>query len=298
MSGPREWFQRIMRAGAIWSEARASTLGAALAYFMVFSIAPLLLLLLALAGLIYGPEDARGRLAGELENTLGPDASTAVQDILRNMDASGATSVSLGVGAVLLLFGASGVFAELQRALNAIWGVKPKPGFVGGVVGFLRGRFLSLGMVFGTCFLILAGLVLATSLTFVASHIRPPSDAVWSVKALSVAGSFSAVMLLFSLIYRYLPDAEVRWGDAVAGAVLTTTLYLVVRELLSLYFSRTKVATVYGAAGSLVVVLLWVYYSAQIFLFGAALCRARAERTGRGVVPEPHAVLRDDVREA
>jgi membrane protein len=283
----------LSRAYAVQDQAHATTLGASLAYYAAFSLSPLLLLLLGLAAIVFGQEAAQGQLAGELTNLLGPTVASAAEEVIHQADRTPASGpVALAVSIVMLLFGASGVFAELQTALNAIWGVEPSPTL--GWWGIVRIRFLSFITVLGTCFLLLASLVVTAVLNGLAHWWTPASAAggtfwttVWP--AVNTLMSLGVITLLFALIYKYLPDALVEWRDVWLGASVTALLFLLGRYLLAVYLVRAVPTSGYGAAGSLVVVLLWVYYTSQIFLFGAAFTRVHAELAGREVRPAPHA---------
>jgi membrane protein len=203
----------------------------------------------------------------------------AVQDVIEHANRPGAGVAGLVVGLVVLLFGASGVFNQLQTALNAIWKVKPKPGR--GVWTVVGERFLSFTMVLGTIFLLLVSLVVSSALATLSRSLQPPVLSqllLW--QGLNLLVSLAVVCALFTLLLKFLPDAKVAWTDAFLGAALTTVLFTTGKELLGLYIGKSGVASAYGAAGSLAVLLLWVYYSAQIFLFGAAFTRVYAEHCG------------------
>ncbi|HJQ83928.1 MAG TPA: YihY/virulence factor BrkB family protein [Candidatus Binatia bacterium] len=272
-----------------WSEDKAPRLGAALAYYTVFSIAPLLLIVIAIAGMVFGPEAARGQIVAQLETLIGPDAARAVQEMLANAQRPSAGIVATVVGVVTLLLGASGVFGQLQDALNTVWEVEPKPGR--GIMGIVRDRFLSLTMVLGTGFLLLVSLVLSAVVASAGEVLRglgPGLEAVGHVVELVI--SFGVVTLLFAGIFKYLPDVQIAWRDVWIGAVVTAFLFVVGKVAIGLYLGHASIASAYGAAGSLVVLLVWVYYSAQILLFGAELTQVYANRSGKRVRPAENAV--------
>ncbi len=271
-----------------WSEDKASRLGAALAYYSVFSLGPLLIISIALAGLIFGKDAARGEVLDEIKGTVGEPVALALEQMLTQASNPGRGALATALGIAALLFGATGVFGELQDALNTIWKVKPKPGR--GLWGIIRDRFLSLTMVLGTGFLLLVSLVLTAALSAFSaslSNALPGGAAVWQPVNLLV--SFGVITLLFAMIFRFLPDAQVAWRDVWLGALLTSVLFTIGKFLLGLYLGQSGVTSAFGAAGSLVLILLWVYYSSQILLFGAEFTRVYAERWGSGVKPTPNA---------
>jgi membrane protein len=238
---------------------------------------------------VLGPEVTQQRFGEELTATAGPDVARAVQSILAHAQGFGSGVLATVVGVVALLFGASGVFGQLQDALNTIWGVEPKPGR--GIWGLIHDRFLSLTMVLGTAFLLLVSLVISTALKALGGLVAPApgfAAVLWDI--VNVVVSFGIITLLFALIYKVLPDATIGWRDVWIGAALTALLFTVGKYLLGLYLARGSVTSGYGAAGSLVLILLWVYYSSQILLFGAAFTRVYADRYGSHVQPAPNAV--------
>lgn len=273
-----------------WSYDKCPQLGAALAYYTVFSLAPLMLLLLAASGWIYGSsESARQKVLEQLQYFIDPSGLKVIQDIANNASQPKASILAGAIGVLIALFGASGIFGQLQDALNTIWGVKPKPNQ--GIWGFLRARFLSFGMVGGVCFLLLVSLTienLLRGLHNLLQGIIPGGHYV----GLTVFYLFdlAIVVSLFAMIFRYLPDAKIAWRDVWTGAGLTAASFLIGKFLLSLYLSSGAAGSAYGAASSLVALLLWVFYSAQILLFGAEFTKIYSNRYGSRVEPEEHAV--------
>jgi membrane protein len=273
-----------------WLQDKAPQLGAALAYYTVFSLAPLMLVLLAFFGLVYGnSEVARREILHELYAFLDRSSAKAVEDIATSTAKPATGAVATMVGIAVALFGASGVFGQLQDALNTIWGVKPKPGK--SLLSFLRARFLSFAMVAGVCFLLLVSLTVSTVITAVGGyleHLLPGGYVLaWSIHLLLDIG---VVTLLFAMIFRFLPDARLSWRDVRLGAALTAALFLVGKYALGLYLGSGAVGSAYGAAGSLITMLLWVYYASQIVLFGAEFTQVYAQERGRSIRPAKHAV--------
>jgi membrane protein len=273
-----------------WDEVNAPTLGAAISYYTVFSLAPLLIVALGIAGLIFGPKAASGQLADELQQTLGPSMAQAVQELLQNANRPHAGPIAIALGTVVLFIGASGVFSELQRSLNLIWQVTPKVDR--GWRDMLRDRILSFSMVLVVSFLLLVSLIVTAVLAalgrFWTPDAVPGGTYLW--QAINFVTGFAVIAALFALIYKYLPDARIAWRDVWIGAAVTAGLFTLGKYLLSLYLARSGVTSSYGAAGSLALMLVWVYYSAQIFLFGAAFTRVHAEHGGRHSVPADNAV--------
>jgi len=274
---------------AAWREHNAPRLGAALAYYTVFSIAPLLVIVIGIAGLVFGADAARGQVMAEIEGLIGPESARALQDILKNAQSPTSGTVATIIGVVSLILGASGVFGDLQAALNTVWEVKPKPNRA--LIGVVKERFLSLTMVLGTGFLLLVSLLLSAALAAAGKtlhHFGPGLEALAPIAETIV--SLGVLTLLFALIFKYLPDATIAWGDVWIGAVLTAALFVVGKLAIGLYLGHAGIGSAYGAAGSLVVILVWVYYSAQILLFGAELTRVCASRRKARVKPARGAV--------
>lgn len=270
----------LSEAASRWVDDKCPRLGAALAYYTAFSLAPLLVIAVAVAGFVFGREAATGHLYGQIENMVGKQGAGAVQAMVANSANLGSGIAATAVGLAVLLLGAIGLFGELQDSINSVWGVRPKPGR--GWRGFLRDRLLSFSMVLGSAFLLLVSLVVSAILAPLANFLG---------HAAHMAVSFLVITLLFAMIFRYLPDALIAWRDVWLGAAITSLLFALGKTLIGLYLGRSAVGSTFGAAGSLAVLLIWLYYSAQIFLFGAELTRTFAERAGGGIVPAPYAEI-------
>ncbi len=267
---------------AEWTKDKAPRLGAALAYYTAFSLAPVLLIGISIAGLALGREAAAGRVQDELAGLVGPQGAGTVQDMIASAWQPSTGRWSLVLGAVMLLFGASGVFGQLQDALNTIWEVRPDPHR--GIWGTIRDRFFSFVMVLGTGFLLLVSLLLSAAVGALADRLGPAGPAV------SLTASLVLATGLFAAIFKVVPDANVRWRDVWVGATATALLFAVGKELLGLYLGRSSVASSYGAAGSVLVLLLWVYYAAQILFLGAEFTQVWANHFGGRVQPARGAV--------
>lgn len=285
------WLGLLKQTFQGWLEDKAPQLGAALAYYTVFSLAPLILVLLAIIGLIFqsDPAGAWKKITEQMSYFLDKSAVDVVQNIAQKASQPSKGLVASIIGVLLALFGASGVFGQLQDALNTIWGVKAKPG--GGIWGFLRSRFLSFAMVGGICFLLLVSLTLESVLKGFSHWVQAMLPG-GIVLALIVYWIFdlSVIILLFAIIFKYLPDAQIEWRDVWIGAAITAVLFAIGKWALGLYLGSGSAASAYGAASSLITLLLWVYYSAQILLFGAEFTQVYACEAGRGVKPDRHAI--------
>lgn len=263
-----------------WTEDKASALAAALAYYALFSIAPLVLIAVAVAGLVFGQQAAEGQLYSQLAGLIGDASAKALQGIVANMhqQKSGGI-VATVVGVATLLFGASGVFAQLQDSMNTIW--KAKSPTTNGLLDFLRVRLLSFSMVLGIGFLLLVSLVLSAILAAVGEYLGSflPGGAALG-QALNATVSLAVVTVLFAMIYKLLPDTFVAWRDVWLGALVTSLLFTIGKFAIGFYLGKASVASSYGAAGSVVILLLWVYYSAMILYFGAEFTHVYSMRHG------------------
>jgi membrane protein len=272
-----------------WMEDNALRLSAALAYYSIFSIAPLVVIAISVAGLVLGEEAVRGQLAGQLNAYVGPQAAEGVQSMVQSASKPSDGWTGAVVGFVTLLLGAAGVFGQLKDALNTIWEVKSKGG--AGVTGFLRARLLNFGMVLVIGFLLLTSLVMTTALAALNGYFErlmgmPPF--VGGVLAFCV--SFGVVTTLFAFIFKVLPDVRIGWRDVWIGAVVTALLFELGKLGLSFYLGRAGTASSFGAAGSVVVILLWVYYASCILLLGAEFTQVYAREAGHEILPAAGAV--------
>jgi membrane protein len=276
-----------------WSNDKVPRLGAALAYYTVFAIVPLLVIIIAIIGLVFGQEAAQSYIIQQIAGLVGEQSANAIKDMIQRADQPSTGIVSTVVAVVTLLFGASGLFGQLQDALNTIWGVEQKPGR--GIWGMVQDRFLSFMAVLGTGFLLLVSLVLSAALSAFGKWFGswlPAPELV--LQALNFIISFGVITLLFAMMFKLLPDARVTWSDVWVGAAITALLFTLGKFLIGLYLGKSDVGSAYGAAGSLVIVLLWVYYSSQILLFGAEFTQVYANTSGASIVPTEQAVVVDE----
>jgi membrane protein len=280
----------LREAVELWTAHNAFQHAGALAFYTLFSLAPLVIILITIIGTVFGAEAARGEISAGISALIGPQAAEAVEEAVRRsrLEEAGLLPTVLGVGA--LLFGATTVFAQVQSSLNQFWGVVAKP-TRSGIALFVKARLLSLGMVLIIGFLLLTSLVISMGITAVIQYADdwipvPPV----LVAGTDLAASLLITTLLFGMMFKVLPDVQLRWGDVWRGALLTALLFVAGQYLISLYLTRAAPASTYGAAGSLVMVLLWVYYSSLILFFGAAVAKVAILRRDGAVTPKRTAV--------
>ncbi len=289
---------QLRDAAKIWLDHNAFQHAGALAYYTLFSLAPLVIILVAIVGAVYGEEAASGEISAGIGSLIGPQAAAAVEEAVRRSrpQEAGILPTLAGIGA--LLFGATTVFAQMQGSLNAFWGVRAKPAR-SGVLTFITVRLLSLSMVLIIGFLLLTSFAVSVAITSVleyAGHWLPVPKVLAAGADLAVSLLIST--LLFGLLYRVLPDVHLRWADVWRGALATALLFVLGQYLISLYLTHIAPTSTYGAAGSLVLVLLWVYYSSLILLYGTALTRITVLRRHGKVTPRRTAVrLRVEIEE-
>src|SRR5687768_8739182 len=272
-----------------WYEDRAPRLGAALAYYMVFALAPGLIFIIGVAALVLGEEQARSQIIAEVRDLVGVHTAEALQATIESIRREGGGLLPTTLGVLTLLFGLWGVFGELQDALNTIWGVTTKPGR--GVLVIVKERFWSFAMVVGVGFLLLVSLAISAWIaamgTFVGGVLPVPA---WLLEAVNAVFSTVVIALMFAMIFKLLPDVTIAWRNVWLGATVTALLFTAGKSLIGLYLGRSAVGSAYGAAGSIVVILIWIYYSAQILFFGAEFTKVYTRRTGTRVVAEEPAV--------
>jgi membrane protein len=279
----QEMWAVLKEAGDEWVKDKASQLGAALAFYSILSLAPLLVIAIAVAGLIFGEQAAHGELVGQIEQMVGSQGGEAIQTMLANAARPEAGIAATVLGVLTLLLGASGVFGQLRDSLNTIWEIEPSE--EGGVWPFLRDRFFPFMLVLGTGFLLLVSLILSAVIAGVKQYVSgwlPGAEALWH--GLHMVVSFGVVFLLFAMIYKFLPAAKVAWRDVWLGAAITAVLFMVGKLALGLYLGKSSIGSAYGAAGSLVVLVVWIYYAAQILFFGAELTQVCARRYGSRII--------------
>ncbi len=270
----------VKEAASAWIDDYAPSMGAAIAYYTMFSIAPLLLIAIALAGLAFGHEAANGEVVAQLGGMMGQDGAKAVEIMIQAASEPGKGTLATVVGMVLLIVGATTVFAELQDALDRIWRA-PARLSGSGIWGLLRARLLSFGMILGIGFLLIVSLLMSAALSALGGWMEPIFGG-WEAlaQAVNFVISFAMVSVLFAMIYKIMPRVKIAWRDVWTGAIVTAFLFTIGKFAIGLYIGKSGVASAFGAAGSLAVLLIWVYYSAQIFLLGAEFTWVYAHRFG------------------
>jgi membrane protein len=282
----RSW-NLLRRTFSEFSEDRGLQIAAALSYYTVFSLAPLLVLILSIAALVWDEQEVRNRVTGEFGSVVGAEGAAQVQTMI---DAAGKRDGSVWgtlVGGGLLVLGATGVMMQLQDALNQIWDVEPRE-TTGGVIGMLLKRVLSLGLILAITFLLLVSLMATTLLSALGERLSNYLPSEWTEGAVHLANivvTYTGTVLLFAMLMKYLPDRDIRWRDVLPGAAVTALLFAAAKWGLGMYLAHSDVASAYGAAGSLALILLWVYYNGAVFLFGAEFTQVwtrRGEPEARG----------------
>jgi membrane protein len=283
----RSWWPLLVESFNDWMEDRALRFSAALAYYSIFSLAPLVIIALSVAGLVFGEQAARGELFGQIEWLLGPKAAAEIQTIIQASSDKPKSLIATLVGIVTLLIGASGVFGQLKDALNAIWGVRLKPGV--GIIASVKDYLLSLSMVIALGFLLIISLLLSAALHAINNYMTGMLPLPSFVAPTAGLVSIALLTVLFGLIYKVLPDVEIGWRDVWIGAGVTAILFTIGKSLIGLYLGTSSVASSFGAAGALILILMWVYYSTTVFLLGAEFTKVFARRFGCGINPSRNA---------
>lgn len=285
-------FMLLKESAQGWSTHKDSRLAAALAYYTVFSLAPLLILVIAIAGAVLGEEAARGQLVGQLQQLVGTQGAEVIETVIAGAGKPGANVgiVASMISLVILIFGSTGVFIQLQDALNTIWEVQPNPDE--NIKAFIFNRFLSFGMVIGIAFMLLVSLAISAALAFLNNflgNLAPGLELLWSI--VNIVVSFSVITFLFAVIFKYLPDVNISWSDVLIGAMITALFFTIGKYLIGVYLGKGTFSSAYGAAGSLVVLLFWIYYSSQILFFGAEFTQVYAKHYGSRIRPADYAVF-------
>lgn len=273
-----------------FSEDKAMKLSASLAYYTIFSLGPLLLLVISLGGFFLGKEAIQGQVFSEINGLVGNQAAKQIQDMIKSLELSGKTGISIAIGIVTLLIGATSVFGEMQDSINMIWKVKAKP--KRGWVKLLKDRFLSSSLIISLGFLLVVSLLINGAVLAMSDRLKSffPDITVLIFNVINAAISFIVIAVLFGIIFKVLPDVKIKWRDVRAGAIFTAVLFLIGRVVIGIYIEKSSTGSAYGAAGSLIVILLWVYYTAAILYFGAEFTQAYASFTGAAIEPADYAV--------
>jgi membrane protein len=278
-----------------FSDDKVLKLSGSLAYTMVFSMGPLILIIITTSSFFFGREAIEGRIYGQLEGFLGHDTALQLQDIIKHAAISGKSTIATTIGIIFLFIGATGIFSEIQDSINMIWGLKPKP--KKGWVAFLKNRLLSFSVIIGLGFLLLVSLAFSALLEAFGNRLKIlfPGISTILLYIINLLISIGVSGFIFAVIFKVLPDAIIQWKDVWVGALATTFLFLLGKFAISFYISKSNVGSTYGTAGSLVVLLLWVYYSSVILYFGAEFTMSYAMQYGEPIKPAEYAVTFKEV---
>lgn len=284
-------FNLLAAAGKAFSDDSAFKLSASLSYYTIFALGPLLIIIISLAGFFFGRDAAEGRIYHQLNGVVGSSAAAQIQDIIKNIEHSHATTAGAIIGAVILVIGATGVFTEMQGSINFIWSVKAKP--KKSWLKYLINRLISFSLVLGLGFLLLVSLIFNTLLNLLSDRLIKifPYYTVTLLQIINTAVLLLVITGLFAVIFKVLPDAVISWRDALIGSALTAALFLLGKFLIGLYLGKSSLGITYGTAASIVIILSWVYYSASILYFGAEFTKVYALYAGEGIRPKQTAVF-------
>ncbi|MCW3094166.1 MAG: YihY/virulence factor BrkB family protein [Ferruginibacter sp.] len=273
-----------------FDEDKVTKLSGSLAYYTVFSMGPLLIVIISLCGLFLGKEAVEGKIYAQLAGFVGADTAEQLQQIIKNASLAGKSKIAVIIGGITLLIGSTTVFAEIQDSINGIWGLKPKP--KRGWVKLLQNRFLSFSVIVSLGFLLLVSLSISTLIDGFSDQLqnRFPEVTIIVFYVINICITLAVTTIIFAVIFKVLPDATIQWKDVIAGALATAILFMLGKFAISFYISKSNVGSTYGAAGSLVILLLWVYYSSLILYFGAEFTKAYAVKFGSKIYPNHYAV--------
>lgn len=288
---PKGIWEVIKNTFSGFSDNSVLKLSASLAYYTVFSLGPLLIVILYLCGLFLGREAIEGSIYNQMKGFIGAEGAAQIQEIIKNASISGKGNLAAVIGIITLLFGATTVFAEIQDSINSIWNLKPKPKKSWFIL--IKARVLSFGIIAALGFLLLVSLGVTALIEALSKSLKEyfPDVTVAVFYILNLVITFSVVTILFAVIFKVLPDATVKWRDIIAGAVVTAILFMIGKFGISYYISKADIGSTFGAAGSLVILLVWIYYSSVILYFGAEFTKAYAVKFGSAIHPNRYAVI-------
>lgn len=303
MPGAKEKFHPLRSWGALfrssfqeWVNDRATRFSAALAYYSIFAMAPLVMIAISVAGLVFGAEAAQGQIYDQIHSLLGAEGAMEIEKLIKASSNPSSGIIGATAGVIALLLGASGVFAQLKDALNTFWGVELKPGQ--GIMRMLGEYLLNFSMVLSIGFLLIVSLVVSAALQAMKAFLTGLLPIPGFVLPVAAIGSFVLLVFLFALLYKTLPDVRIGWRDVWIGALVTSLLFTIGKSLIGLYLGRSSIGSSFGAAGALILILVWVYYSAMVFFLGAEFTKVYAARHGSGIHPSKSARFVDSTRRA
>jgi len=273
-----------------FNEDNAIKLSASLSYYTIFALPPLMIIIITICGFFFGKDAVTGQLYGQINGLVGNDAAIQIQNAIKNVELSESNVFATVFGGIMLLIGASGVFAEIQSSINFIWGLRAKPNK--GVKKFIQNRLMSFSMIASVGFLLLVSLLVNSVMDLLSDRLKLyfPESTVYLFYVLNILIVFLIITLLFAIIFKTLPDGNIKWKDALIGASSTSVLFMIGKFAIGFYLGSSTVATVYGAAGSVIIILLWVYYSAIILYFGAEYTKVYARAFGGSISPNEYSV--------
>lgn len=273
-----------------FNDDNAIKLSASLSYYTIFALPPLMIIIITICGFFFGKDAVTGQLYGQINGLVGNDAAIQIQNAIKNVELSNSNVFATVFGGLMLLIGASGVFAEIQSSINFIWGLRAKPNK--GIKKFIQNRLMSFSMIASVGFLLLVSLLVNSVMDLLSARLKLyfPESTVYLFYVLNILIVFLIITLLFAIIFRTLPDGNIKWKDAFIGASSTSVLFMIGKFAIGFYLGSSTVATVYGAAGSIIIILLWVYYSAIILYFGAEYTKVYARSFGGSISPNEYSV--------
>lgn len=273
-----------------FNDDNAIKLSASLSYYTIFALPPLMIIIITICGFFFGKDAVTGQLYGQINGLVGNDAAIQIQNAIKNVELSNSNVFATVFGGIMLLIGASGVFAEIQSSINFIWGLRAKPNK--GIKKFIQNRLMSFSMIASVGFLLLVSLLVNSAMDLLSGRLKLyfPESTVYLFYILNILIVFMIITLLFAIIFKTLPDGNIKWKDALIGASSTSVLFMIGKFGIGFYLGSSTVATVYGAAGSIIIILLWVYYSAIILYFGAEYTKVYARAFGGSISPNEYSV--------
>ncbi|HSU50513.1 MAG TPA: YihY/virulence factor BrkB family protein [Segetibacter sp.] len=287
----KKYFRVLKGAGAGFSQDNCAKLSAALSYYTIFAIGPLLIIIISLSAIFYGRDAVQGRIYGQINGLIGSDAALQVQEIIKNSQHSNKGIIGTIIGTIALVIGATGIFTEIQDSINFIWSLRAKP--KRGIVKYLINRLLSFSLIVSLGFLLIASLVVSALLDLLSDRLTHffPHETVYLFYVLNLVIIFVIISLLFAIIFKVLPDGKIKWKDAFVGAAFTSILFIIGKAAIGFYLGRSNLGATYGTAASVIIILTWVYYTSLILYFGAEFTKSYALEYGGGIVPDETAVF-------
>jgi membrane protein len=291
MKAIKKYFHVLKEAGKGFSQDNCSKLSAALSYYTIFAIGPMLVIVISLSTIFYGRDAVQGRIYSQIKDLVGSDAALQVQDIIKNSQHAHKGPIGTIIGTIFLVIGATGIFTEIQDSINFIWSLRAKP--KRGVVKFVINRLLSFSLIVSLGFLLIVSLVISALLDILSDRLTRffPNSTVYIFNLVNLGIIFAIISLLFAIIFKVLPDGKIKWKDAFVGAAFTSVLFIIGKAGISIYLGKANMGATYGTAASVILILTWVYYTSLILYFGAEFTKSYALEYGGGIIPNETAVF-------